>query len=96
MSLDEIAAVLAGPEHSRGWRQIVAERRKALDTQIEQMTTARDYLDHLLTCPRQHSLDGCPEFEHAIQQPVTSGGSRSERERRPGHAGGLADHDGPG
>jgi MerR family transcriptional regulator, copper efflux regulator len=69
MSLDDIAAVLAGPEHSRGWKQIVSDRRVALDAQIEQMTAARDYLEHLLTCPREHSLDGCPYFEEAIWQP---------------------------
>jgi MerR family transcriptional regulator, copper efflux regulator len=68
MSLEDISAILAGPERSRSWKQIVRGRRKALDAQIEQMTAARDYLEHLLTCPREHSLDGCPYFEEAIWQ----------------------------
>jgi MerR family transcriptional regulator, copper efflux regulator len=69
MSLDNIAAILAGPERSRGWKQIVSDQRAALDAQIGQMTAARDYLEHLLTCPREHSLDGCPYFEEAIWEP---------------------------
>jgi MerR family transcriptional regulator, copper efflux regulator len=69
MSLEDIAAILAGPERSRSWKQIVSARRTALDAQIKQMTAARDYLEHLLTCPREHSLDGCPYFEEAIWQP---------------------------
>jgi MerR family transcriptional regulator, copper efflux regulator len=69
MSLDGIAAVLAGPERSRSWKQIVSDRREALEAQIGKMTAARDYLEHLLTCPREHSLDGCPYFEEAIWQP---------------------------
>jgi MerR family transcriptional regulator, copper efflux regulator len=69
MSLDEIATVLAGPQASRSWKQIVLDRATALDAQIEQMATARDYLRHLTTCPREHSLDGCPHFERAIWQP---------------------------
>jgi MerR family transcriptional regulator, copper efflux regulator len=69
MSLEDIAAILAGPERSRSWKQIVSARRTALDAQINQMTAARDYLEHLLTCPREHSLDGCPYFEEAIWQP---------------------------
>jgi len=69
MSLDEIAAVLAGPGRQRGWKQIVRERRETLERQIRQMSEARDYLEHLLTCPREHSLDGCPYFEQAIWRP---------------------------
>jgi MerR family transcriptional regulator, copper efflux regulator len=66
MSLEDIAAILAGPTENRSWKQVVTDRRAALDAQIEQMTAARDYLEHLLTCPREHSLDGCPYFEEAI------------------------------
>jgi MerR family transcriptional regulator, copper efflux regulator len=69
MSLEEIAAILAGPRQNRSWKQVVRDRRRALDSQIEGMTAARDYLDHLLTCPREHSLDDCPYFEEAIWQP---------------------------
>jgi DNA-binding transcriptional MerR regulator len=71
MSLEDIAAILDGQERSRGWKQVVADRRAALDAQIERMTAARDYLEHLVTCPREHSLDGCPYFEEAIWQPRT-------------------------
>jgi len=69
MSLQDIAAILAGPKENRSWKQIVGDRRAALDAQIEEMTAARDYLEHLLTCPREHALDGCPYFEEAISQP---------------------------
>jgi DNA-binding transcriptional MerR regulator len=69
LSLDEIAAVLAGPAQGRHWKDIVHERIEALDTQIDQMASARGHLEHMLTCPREHSPDGCPYFEEAISQP---------------------------
>jgi MerR family transcriptional regulator, copper efflux regulator len=86
MSLDEIAAVLAGPAQGRHWKDVVHERIAALGTQIDQMASARDYLEHMLTCPREHSLDGCPYFEEAISQPreapavsiLPDGGRRDE------------------
>jgi MerR family transcriptional regulator, copper efflux regulator len=68
LSLDDIGELLAGPEPGRDWKQIVRERRDALDEQIRQMTAARDCLDHQLTCPREHTRDGCPYFEKAIWQ----------------------------
>jgi MerR family transcriptional regulator, copper efflux regulator len=66
LSLDDIAAILAGPSYDRGWKQIVRDRRAALDEQIKRMQVARDFLEHALTCPRDHSLDGCPYYEAAI------------------------------
>jgi MerR family transcriptional regulator, copper efflux regulator len=68
MSLEQIMALLDRPSDAGPWKQIVNERRQALTEQIEQMTVARDYLEHLLTCPREHSLDECPYFEAAIWQ----------------------------
>jgi MerR family transcriptional regulator, copper efflux regulator len=79
LSLVQIATILAGPEADLRWKQVVAARREALETQIQQMTAARDYLDHILTCPREHSPDGCPYFEQAIwQQPAER--ARSHRQ----------------
>lgn len=69
MTLEQIIDLLDGKSGTKRWKQVVDERRQALDIQIEQMTAARNYLDHMLTCPREHSLDGCPYFEEAIWQP---------------------------
>jgi MerR family transcriptional regulator, copper efflux regulator len=68
MSLDQITALLDRPAGARQWKQIVNERRQALDEQIEQMTIARDYLQHMLSCPREDPSDDCPYFEQAIWQ----------------------------
>jgi len=68
MSLDQISTLLEGPSAAGQWKQIVGERRQALDQQIEQMTMARDFLELMLTCPREHSVDDCPYFEQAIWQ----------------------------
>jgi MerR family transcriptional regulator, copper efflux regulator len=68
MSLEQIIDLLAEPSEAGQWKEIVVERRQALDQQIQQMTAARDYLDHMLSCPREHTYDGCPYFEQAIWQ----------------------------
>jgi MerR family transcriptional regulator, copper efflux regulator len=66
MSLDQIIALLERPSAAGQWKQIVSERRRALNEQIEQMTVTRDFLELMLTCPREHSFDDCPYFEQAI------------------------------
>ncbi|WP_369201471.1 MerR family transcriptional regulator [Streptomyces sp. PU-14G] len=68
MGLTDIATLIARQPDTPNWKQVVDGRIAALDTQIQQMTTARDYLQHLTTCPRKHSLDGCPYFEEVIRQ----------------------------
>jgi MerR family transcriptional regulator, copper efflux regulator len=68
MSLDQITVLLDRPSGAGQWKQIVNERRQALDEQIEQMTLARDYLQHMLGCPRENPSDDCPYFEQAIWQ----------------------------
>jgi MerR family transcriptional regulator, copper efflux regulator len=68
MSLDQIIALLDRPSGAGQWKQIVNERRQALDEQIERMTVTRDYLELMLSCPREHSVDDCPYFEQAIWQ----------------------------
>jgi len=66
MSLDEIADILAGPTSSREWAQIVSERIETLSRQAEQMTQAREYLEHVLSYHRDGPPDGCQHFESVI------------------------------
>jgi MerR family transcriptional regulator, copper efflux regulator len=68
MSLDQISVLLDRPSGAGQWKQIVTERRQALEEQIGQMTLARDYLQHLLSCPREDPSGDCPYFEQAIWQ----------------------------
>jgi MerR family transcriptional regulator, copper efflux regulator len=66
MSLEEIGDVLGGPEATRGWTQIVANRIEALRVQIERMDAARRFLEHVLTHHPDSSPDGCPHYETLI------------------------------
>jgi MerR family copper efflux transcriptional regulator len=66
MSLEQIADILAGPEATRGWTQIVEERVHSLRLQIERMGAARAFLEHTLTFHRDSSPDGCPHYEALI------------------------------
>jgi MerR family transcriptional regulator, copper efflux regulator len=68
MSLGQIGALLDSSSGAGPWKQAVRERRQALDEQIKQMTVTRDFLELMLTCPREHSIDDCPYFEQAIWQ----------------------------
>ncbi|WP_051839746.1 MerR family transcriptional regulator [Streptomyces sp. NRRL F-5126] len=69
MSLDQIAALLDNSTEPGRWRHVVTERRAALAEQIERMSAARDTLDHLLICPRDHFPYECPYFEETVWQP---------------------------
>jgi MerR family transcriptional regulator, copper efflux regulator len=66
MSLDEIAGILAGPTGSQEWAQIVSEHIETLRRKAEQLTEAREYLEHVLSHHRHGPPDGCHHFETVI------------------------------
>jgi DNA-binding transcriptional MerR regulator len=66
MSLEEIGDILAGPEATRGWTQVVEVRVEALRVQIARMEAARAFLEHTLVFHRDSSPDGCPHYEALI------------------------------
>ncbi|MEV0373033.1 MerR family transcriptional regulator [Streptomyces sp. NPDC050636] len=66
MSLDEIAAVLAGRTGSTDWRDIVGSRLAEIDTQIRRLADAREYLGHMLACPRDNPARDCPELRTEV------------------------------
>lgn len=68
MSLDEIGDILAGPAANRRWAQIVSDRIETLGVQIEQMQTARSYLEHILTCHPDSAPDGCGHYESVLRR----------------------------
>ena len=84
MSLDEIGEILAGAGANREWRQIIDGRITALTVQIEQMTTAKEFLQHV----RSHhddSPDGCSHYEGLVMgdlDPQSPGGMPVERAHR--------------
>ena len=66
MSLEQIGDILAGPEATRGWTQVVGDRIEALRLQIARMEAARAFLEHTLVFHRDSSPDGCPHYEALI------------------------------
>ncbi len=65
MSLEEIAEVLARPA-TKDWKVVMEERIAALNTRIEQMRSARDFLEHVLSHHPDSSPDGCAHYEALI------------------------------
>ncbi|MFC6885654.1 MULTISPECIES: MerR family transcriptional regulator [Actinomadura] len=68
MSLEEIAAVLAGGGEGRDWRATVQGRVRAVEAQIDRLNEAKAYLEHLLTCPSDHPADRCPRLRAATRR----------------------------
>lgn len=67
MNLDEIGGILAGPAATRSWNQIVDDRIETLRVQIEHMTAAREFLQHIRVNHRTSPPDGCPHYETLIR-----------------------------
>jgi MerR family transcriptional regulator, copper efflux regulator len=67
MSLDEIAEILAR-QGAREWKVVLEERIAALNSRIDQMRAARDFLEHVLVHHPDSSPDGCPHYEALIWQ----------------------------
>ncbi|MEU8631330.1 MerR family transcriptional regulator [Amycolatopsis sp. NPDC048633] len=60
-SLDEIAAVLRGPDHG-DWRAVVRDRIAELAEQRRKLAIAETFLNHFLRCPRDHPIETCPSL----------------------------------
>ncbi len=84
MTLDEIAAVLAGRSDAGDWREAIQHRMTAVDEQIERLTTARSYLAHYLGCPRDHPADDCPKVRGEVERHMAA----LREDGRPAHRGG--------
>ncbi|MFE3203216.1 helix-turn-helix domain-containing protein [Embleya sp. NPDC055664] len=70
MSLDEIAAVLAGRTATHNWRDTVASRITAIEAQIDQLDTARGYLGYMLECTRDNPAADCLQFRTEVRVPA--------------------------
>jgi MerR family transcriptional regulator, copper efflux regulator len=60
LTLDEIAAVLAGTVRDRSWRNVVSGRINVIEQQQRRLADAKAHLEHLLTCPDDNPADACP------------------------------------
>jgi DNA-binding transcriptional MerR regulator len=68
LSLDEIAAVLAGTDQDHDWRTAVAGRLTLLGEQQRRLAAAQDHLRHLLSCPADHPADECPYLRRVTSE----------------------------
>lgn len=82
MSLDEIAALFAGADGERGWREIVLDRISAIDVQIERLSTGRSHLEHLLNCPQDNPAAECPHLRGVTSSWAEGSSAAPERSRR--------------
>ncbi|WP_020667225.1 MerR family transcriptional regulator [Amycolatopsis nigrescens] len=77
MSLDDIAAVLAG----RDWRRTVTARVAAIDTRITELGAAREYLSYLLNCTRDNPLTECERLRSEVRVPEAGTRTAVSRQR---------------
>lgn len=68
MTLDDTAALMAGPEPSR-WRDLLATRADGLNQQIEQLSTAKAALDHFLDCTNENPA-ACPVIDTMLDERI--------------------------
>jgi MerR family transcriptional regulator, copper efflux regulator len=68
LSLDRIAALLAGPSAGPGWTGSVRAQIDELSARIDRMAEARELLRHILDHHPADAPDGCPHFESLIWQ----------------------------
>jgi MerR family copper efflux transcriptional regulator len=67
LSLTEIADVL-GKGANDAARTVLTNRVSALERQIEAARTAKVYLEHRLTCPREDPVGECPVLDKQVSQ----------------------------
>ncbi|WP_280498065.1 hypothetical protein [Nocardia asiatica] len=86
MTLDEIAAVLAGGGNAADWRAPVRDRIAAIHQAIEQLRTAKRFLEHTVTCLRDNPVDDCPHLRGEVEEHLATQRARLGR-RKPGGRG---------
>lgn len=79
MTLDDIAAVMAGRSATYDWRDTVNARIEAIDCHVEQLMVARNYLSYVLECTRDNPYRDCTVFRREITVPT---GHHPHRHRR--------------
>ena len=65
MSLDDIGEILAGPDRTDRWQQLIDRQLRSLEERIERMETARSFLEHVAS-HHDSAPDGCPHYEALI------------------------------
>jgi MerR family copper efflux transcriptional regulator len=79
LSLDEIAAVLAGSDRDRDWHTAVAHRLTLLTEQQRRLAAAVDHLEHLLSCPDEHPAERCPHLRRVTSERLAAAADRAVR-----------------
>jgi MerR family transcriptional regulator, copper efflux regulator len=77
MRLDDIGAILDGPERTGRWGALIEEHLRALRSRIERMEAARDFLEHV-TSHHDAAPDGCPRYETLIWERYRVSGTPPE------------------
>jgi len=65
MSLDAIKEILAGPDGTDRWREVIGRQLATLRERIEGMEAARAFLEHV-AFHHDTAPDGCPHYEALI------------------------------
>jgi MerR family copper efflux transcriptional regulator len=65
MSLDDIGEILAGPDRTGRWQELIEEHLRTLRSKIERMEAAREFLEHVAS-HHHEAPDGCPHYETLI------------------------------
>ncbi|WP_158890635.1 MerR family transcriptional regulator [Amycolatopsis anabasis] len=71
MSLDDIAAMLAGRTEEHDWRDTVTARMATIASHIDRLNTAHDYLKYILRCSCAAPAAECGTLRSEVSIPAT-------------------------
>jgi MerR family transcriptional regulator, copper efflux regulator len=66
MPLEQTAVVTSGETDNQSWQREVRAQIARLDEQRDRLQSARDYLEHLLTCTSDDPTDDCPHLDDEL------------------------------
>lgn len=70
LTLQEIGALIAGPDDGRAWHAVLADRIAALDEEIARAQRAKALLEHSRSCPRENPVAECPLLGREVRERV--------------------------
>jgi MerR family transcriptional regulator, copper efflux regulator len=77
MRLDDIGQILAGPEGTKRWEELIEEQLRTLQRRTERMEAAREFLKHVAS-HHNSAPDGCPHYETLIWDHYRSPDAKGE------------------
>lgn len=71
--LADVASLLDGHADRPNWHKVMEQQVVGLERQIERAQAAKQFLEHMASCPREDPVRDCPVIEELLEHRIKQG-----------------------